>query len=49
MFFARCNLFQDKIRLALSVSVVALAVTLILLLNGSCWVSGKQPNQKILP
>ncbi len=34
MFLARRNLFQDKIRLALSVSGVALAVMLILLLNG---------------
>ena len=34
MYLARRNLFQDKVRLALSVSGVALAVMLILLLNG---------------
>jgi putative ABC transport system permease protein len=34
MFLARRNLFQDKTRLALSVGGVALAVMLILLLNG---------------
>jgi putative ABC transport system permease protein len=34
MFLARRNLFQDKTRLVLSVGGVALAVMLILLLNG---------------
>lgn len=34
MFLARRNLFQDKTRLALSIGGVALAVMLILLLNG---------------
>ena len=34
MFLARRNLFQDTTRLALSISGVALAVMLILLLNG---------------
>jgi putative ABC transport system permease protein len=34
MSLARRNLFQDKIRLALSIAGVALAVTLILILNG---------------
>jgi putative ABC transport system permease protein len=34
MFLARRNLFQDITRLALSVGGVALAVMLILLLNG---------------
>ncbi len=34
MFLARRNLFQDKTRLALSVGGVALAVMLILILNG---------------
>ena len=34
MHLARRNLFQDKTRLALSVGGVALAVMLILVLNG---------------